>query len=67
VRAENTRRSASFLRDMLRRNPDNFRVFGPDETTSNKLDAVYEASKKTWLADCCRRTRTAASSRRTAA
>ena len=29
----------------------NFRVFGPDENTSNKLDAVYEASKKLWLAD----------------
>ena len=35
----------------LKLNHDNFRVFGPDETTSNKLDAVYQASKKTWLAD----------------
>ena len=43
--------SGEFLRDILKLNPDNFRVFGPDETTSNKLDAVYEASKKTWLAD----------------
>jgi xylulose-5-phosphate/fructose-6-phosphate phosphoketolase len=33
----------------MRLNPTNFRVFGPDETTSNKLQAVYEASKKTWL------------------
>ena len=49
--AENTRRLGEFLRDILRLNPDNFRVFGPDETTSNKLDAVYQASKKTWLAD----------------
>jgi xylulose-5-phosphate/fructose-6-phosphate phosphoketolase len=49
--AENTRRLGEFLRDILKRNPDNFRVFGPDETTSNKLDAVYQASKKTWLAD----------------
>jgi xylulose-5-phosphate/fructose-6-phosphate phosphoketolase len=48
---ENTRRLGEFLRDVLRLNPDNFRVFGPDETTSNKLDAVYEASGKTWLAD----------------
>ena len=47
----NTRRLGDFLRDVLKMNPDNFRVFGPDETTSNKLDAVYEASKKTWLAD----------------
>ena len=49
--AENTRRLGEFLRDILKRNPDNFRVFGPDETSSNKLDAVYQASKKTWLAD----------------
>ena len=51
ARSGNTRRLGEFLRDILRRNPTNFRVFGPDETTSNKLDAVYEASKKTWLAD----------------
>jgi xylulose-5-phosphate/fructose-6-phosphate phosphoketolase len=48
--AENTRRLGEFLRDILRLNQDNFRVFGPDETASNKLDAVYQASKKTWLA-----------------
>ena len=48
---ENTRRLGEFLRDILRLNPDNFRVFGPDETTSNKLDAVYEASGKTWMAE----------------
>ena len=33
------------------KNPNNFRVFGPDENTSNKLDAIYEVSKKLWLAD----------------
>jgi xylulose-5-phosphate/fructose-6-phosphate phosphoketolase len=49
--AENTRPLGCFLRDIMRRNPTNFRVFGPDETASNKLDAVYEASKKLWLAD----------------
>jgi len=49
--AENTRKLGELLRDILRLNPANFRVFGPDETTSNKLDAVYEVSKKTWLAD----------------
>src|SRR5262249_4281040 len=41
----------AFLRDVLENNPTNFRVFGPDETASNRLQAVYEASKKTWLAD----------------
>jgi xylulose-5-phosphate/fructose-6-phosphate phosphoketolase len=49
--AENTRPLGRFLRDIMRQNVTNFRVFGPDETTSNKLDAVYEASKKLWLAD----------------
>jgi xylulose-5-phosphate/fructose-6-phosphate phosphoketolase len=47
--AENTPPLGRFLRDVMKRNPENFRVFGPDETTSNKLNAVYEASKKTWL------------------
>src|SRR6185436_12840016 len=49
--AENTRPLGRFLRDITRENTTNFRVFGPDETTSNKLDAIYEASKKLWLAD----------------
>jgi xylulose-5-phosphate/fructose-6-phosphate phosphoketolase len=49
--SENTRKLGELLRDILRLNPTNFRVFGPDETTSNKLNAVYEVSKKTWLAD----------------
>ena len=47
--AENTPPLGRFLRDVMKRNPETFRVFGPDETTSNKLQAVYEASKKTWL------------------
>jgi xylulose-5-phosphate/fructose-6-phosphate phosphoketolase len=51
TKAENTRPLGRFLRDIMRRNMTTFRVFGPDETTSNKLDAVYEASKKLWLAD----------------
>ncbi len=46
----NTRPLGELLRDVLRANPDNFRVFGPDETTSNRLDAVYQASGKTWMA-----------------
>jgi xylulose-5-phosphate/fructose-6-phosphate phosphoketolase len=40
----------AYLRDTLRRNKNTFRVFGPDETASNKLETVYEASKKTWMA-----------------
>jgi len=49
--AENTRPLGQFLRDIMRENMTSFRVFGPDETTSNKLDAIYEVSKKLWLAD----------------
>ena len=49
--AENTRPLGRMLRDIMRLNLHNFRVFGPDETTSNKLDAIYEVSKKTWLAE----------------
>src|SRR5439155_775523 len=51
VTAENTRPLGQFLRDIMRKNMTNFRVFGPDENSSNKLDAIYEVSKKLWLAD----------------
>lgn len=47
----NTKPLGAMLRDVMRLNSDNFRVFGPDENTSNKLDAIYEVSKKLWLAD----------------
>ncbi len=48
--AEPTRVLGAFLRDVIRRNPRNFRLFGPDETASNRLDAVFEASGRTWEA-----------------
>ena len=51
VTAMNTRPLGRMLRDVMQANSDNFRIFGPDENTSNKLDAVYEVSKKLWLAD----------------
>ena len=51
LQVENTRPLGEFLRDIMHFNQSNFRVFGPDENTSNKLDAVYQASKKLWLAD----------------
>jgi xylulose-5-phosphate/fructose-6-phosphate phosphoketolase len=51
VSAMNTKPLGAMLRDIMRKNGDNFRVFGPDENTSNKLDAIYEVSKKLWLAD----------------
>jgi len=42
---------AGYLRDVMRRNMTTFRVFGPDETASNKLEGIYAASKKTWVAE----------------
>jgi xylulose-5-phosphate/fructose-6-phosphate phosphoketolase len=51
VTAENTRPLGKLLRDIMGENRGNFRVFGPDENASNKLDDIYKASKKTWLAD----------------
>ena len=51
ISAMNTKPLGAMLRDVMRQNMENFRVFGPDENTSNKLDAVYEVSKKLWLAD----------------
>ncbi len=49
--AEPTFILGQFLRDIMRENMSNFRVFGADETASNRLQAIYEASKKTWLAE----------------
>ena len=49
--AENTRPLGNFLRDVMKMNMNNFRVFGPDENTSNKLDAIYQVSKKFWIAE----------------
>jgi xylulose-5-phosphate/fructose-6-phosphate phosphoketolase len=51
IMADNTRPLGRFLRDIMRQNMQNFRVFSPDENSSNRLDAIYEASKKLWLAD----------------
>src|SRR6266568_4919655 len=41
----------NFLREVMRLNIQNFRVFGPDETESNQLQALYEVGKKVWLAE----------------
>src|SRR5919197_2781692 len=49
--AENCRPLGVFLRDVMKANMQNFRVFGPDENTSNKLSAIYEVSKKLWLGE----------------
>ena len=48
---EATRVLGELLRDVMAANPDDFRLFGPDETASNRLGAVFETTKKTWLAE----------------
>ncbi len=48
---ENTKILGYLLRDIMCKNPQNFRVFCPDETSSNRLQAIYEASKKVWMAE----------------
>ncbi len=48
---QNTFILGQFLRDVMRENPDNFRVFGPDETASNRLQALYEVTGKAWMGE----------------
>ena len=51
--AESTRVLGTYLRDVMRLNADtrNFRVFGPDETASNRLNALFEVTDRTWDAE----------------
>jgi xylulose-5-phosphate/fructose-6-phosphate phosphoketolase len=51
VQHENTAVLGELLRDAIGLNPDSLRVFGPDETASNRLQAIYEQSKKVWMED----------------
>jgi len=46
--SEATRVLGEFLRDIIARNPDRFRVMGPDETASNRLSAVFEKTDRAW-------------------
>ena len=53
VRAEATRVMGRFLRDIMKMNAGerNFRVMGPDETASNRLDALFEVTDRAWMAE----------------
>lgn len=48
---EATKVLGAFLRDVIARNADNFRLMGPDETASNRLSAVFDATDKAWQAE----------------
>ncbi|HET9123455.1 MAG TPA: phosphoketolase family protein [Solirubrobacteraceae bacterium] len=49
--SEPTRVLGTWLRDVVRANPHTFRIMGPDETASNRLSAVFEATDRTWEAE----------------
>ena len=49
--SEATKVLGVYLRDIVKRNPDNFRIVGPDETASNRLSAVFEATDRAWEAE----------------
>ncbi len=51
AQAENTRVLGKFLRDVMANNMTNFRLFGPDETASNRLNDVYTVTQKVWMGD----------------
>ncbi|MEI9998902.1 MAG: phosphoketolase family protein [Verrucomicrobiota bacterium] len=51
LEVENTRPLGKFLGEIMRLNPHSFRLFGPDETASNKLDDVYKVTPKCWMGD----------------
>jgi len=48
---EATRVLGQFLRDVIKQNPHNFRLMGPDETNSNRLNAVFEVTNRDWMAE----------------
>jgi xylulose-5-phosphate/fructose-6-phosphate phosphoketolase len=49
--SEATRVLGEWLRDVIRANPDRFRLLGPDETASNRLTAVFETTNRAWDAE----------------
>jgi xylulose-5-phosphate/fructose-6-phosphate phosphoketolase len=49
--SEATRVLGAYLRDVIRQNPSNFRLFGPDETASNRLAAVFDVTDRAWNAE----------------
>lgn len=51
TQSEAPRVLGTYLTEVIRRNPDNFRIFGPDETASNRLQAVFDVTDKQWNAE----------------
>ena len=51
VDAESAKVAGTFIRDVMKLNMSNFRVIGPDETTSNRLGALFEVTNRAWMAE----------------
>ncbi|MEY3256636.1 MAG: hypothetical protein RLZZ29_1771 [Cyanobacteriota bacterium] len=51
IEVENTYILGNFLREVMRKNMTNFRIFSPDETASNRFQSVYEVTEKAWVGD----------------
>ncbi len=49
--SEATKVLGTFLRDVIKLNPETFRLFGPDETASNRLSPVFDATERQWMAE----------------
>ena len=53
VKASDMLNLGAFIRDIIKNNPDNYRIFGPDEALSNRLNHVFEATNRKWEIDVC--------------
>ena len=51
VDSESTQVQGQFIRDIVKSNPENFRVFSPDETTSNRWGSLFEVTDRCWVAE----------------
>ncbi|HKP94308.1 MAG TPA: phosphoketolase family protein [Fibrobacteria bacterium] len=51
IRGEATRVQGAFIRDVIRMNPDNFRVVSPDETASNRWGDVFQVTQRVWMGE----------------
>ena len=49
VKAEDMTKLGKFVREIIEKNPENFRIFGPDETKSNRLNQVFKTTNRQWM------------------
>ncbi|MBU9740008.1 phosphoketolase family protein [Enterococcus faecium] len=49
VKAEDMTELGKFVREIIEKNPENFRIFGPDETKSNRLNHVFKTTNRQWM------------------